>query len=97
MAKTAADNTSQNSGGHSEPVSKPIKGTRHIIPYEAISVCKTLGTGEFGTVQQGVWTSDAGDRVSRAEGRHLVCTFWFVVVGDPFFKLLRELLYDFLV
>lgn len=36
---------------------------KHIIPAEAILVNKELGAGEFGIVQQGVWTNDK-DRVS---------------------------------
>jgi hypothetical protein len=41
----------------------PIKvPNKHIIPAEAIIVNKELGTGEFGVVQQGVWTND-GERV----------------------------------
>lgn len=36
---------------------------KHIIPAEAILVNKELGAGEFGVVQQGVWTNDR-DRVS---------------------------------
>ena len=31
---------------------------QHIIPIEAISIHKELGAGEFGVVQQGVWTDD---------------------------------------
>lgn len=41
------------------PIRVPNK---HIIPADAILVNKELGTGEFGVVQQGVWTND-GDRV----------------------------------
>lgn len=37
---------------------------RHIIQAESIVIHKTLGSGEFGTVQQGVWTSDDNERVS---------------------------------
>ena len=37
--------------------------SKHIIPTDAIMVTKTLGTGEFGTVEQGVWTNDDGERV----------------------------------
>ncbi|RZF32206.1 hypothetical protein LSTR_LSTR004069 [Laodelphax striatellus] len=44
------------------PVRVPNK---HIIPAEAILVNKELGTGEFGVVQQGVWTND-GDRIQVA-------------------------------
>jgi len=36
---------------------------RHIIQAESIVIHKTLGQGEFGTVQQGVWTSDDNERV----------------------------------
>lgn len=38
---------------------------KHIIPAEAIVVNKELGQGEFGTVQQGVWT-DEDDRIQVA-------------------------------
>lgn len=38
--------------------------SKHIIPAESIVVNKELGAGEFGTVQQGVWTNEDGDRVS---------------------------------
>ncbi|XP_039279491.1 activated Cdc42 kinase-like isoform X3 [Nilaparvata lugens] len=44
------------------PVRVPNK---HIIPAEAILVNKELGTGEFGIVQQGVWTND-GHRIQVA-------------------------------
>lgn len=37
--------------------------SKHIIPAEAIIVNKELGVGEFGIVQQGVWTNEDGDRV----------------------------------
>jgi hypothetical protein len=38
--------------------------SKHIIPEQAIVVNKELGVGEFGIVQQGVWTNEEGDRVS---------------------------------
>jgi activated CDC42 kinase 1 len=42
----------------------PLKvPSKHIIPAEAIVVNKELGVGEFGVVQQGVWTNEDGDRV----------------------------------
>lgn len=45
--------------------SYPLKvPSKHIIPAEAIVVNKELGVGEFGVVQQGVWTNEEGDRVS---------------------------------
>ncbi|CAB3384897.1 Hypothetical predicted protein [Cloeon dipterum] len=44
----------------------PIKvPNKHIIPKEAIIVNKELGTGEFGVVQQGVWSND-GERIQVA-------------------------------
>ena len=36
---------------------------KHIIPADAIVINKELGVGEFGVVQQGVWTNEEGDRV----------------------------------
>ncbi|XP_054273539.1 activated Cdc42 kinase-like isoform X2 [Macrosteles quadrilineatus] len=44
------------------PVKVPNK---HIIPADSILVNKELGTGEFGVVQQGVWTND-GERIQVA-------------------------------
>lgn len=35
---------------------------KHIIPADSITINKELGVGEFGVVQQGVWTNE-GDRV----------------------------------
>lgn len=40
-----------------------ISNNKHIIPADSICVNKQLGTGEFGIVQQGVWTN-GNDRVS---------------------------------
>lgn len=40
---------------HKPPVRVPNK---HIIPAHTIIVNKELGTGEFGVVQQGVWTNE---------------------------------------
>ncbi|XP_033223847.1 activated Cdc42 kinase-like isoform X3 [Belonocnema kinseyi] len=44
------------------PVRVPNK---HMIPADSIIVNKELGTGEFGVVQQGVWTND-GERIQVA-------------------------------
>ncbi|XP_076299059.1 activated Cdc42 kinase-like isoform X7 [Lasioglossum baleicum] len=44
------------------PIRVPNK---HMIPADAIIVNKELGTGEFGVVQQGVWTND-GERIQVA-------------------------------
>lgn len=46
-------------GPERPPVRVPNK---HIIPADSIIVNKELGTGEFGVVQQGVWTNE-GERV----------------------------------
>ncbi len=32
--------------------------SQHIIPSDAIAIHKELGSGEFGVVQQGVWTDE---------------------------------------
>lgn len=40
-----------------------IPNNKHIIPADAICVNKQLGVGEFGIVQQGVWTNGT-ERVS---------------------------------
>ncbi len=45
--------------------------SKHIIPAEAIIVNKELGVGEFGIVQQGVWTNEDGERVDLNNMRHL--------------------------
>lgn len=52
-------------GTASKASSSPSKApnNKHIIPADAISVNKQLGTGEFGIVQQGVWTNGS-ERVS---------------------------------
>lgn len=39
--------------------------SKHIIPADAIVINKELGVGEFGVVQQGVWTNEEGERVSK--------------------------------
>lgn len=46
-------------------ISSPSKlpNNKHIIPADAICVNKQLGVGEFGIVQQGVWTN-GNERVS---------------------------------
>jgi len=44
--------------------SKPAN--RHLIAEDAISIQKTIGNGEFGIVQQAVWTNEHGERVSAA-------------------------------
>lgn len=43
--------------------------SKHIIPADAIVINKELGVGEFGVVQQGVWTNEEGERVSKVAGR----------------------------
>lgn len=36
---------------------------KHIIPADSITTNKQLGVGEFGIVQQGVWTVNGNERV----------------------------------
>ncbi|KAH6933690.1 hypothetical protein HPB50_017648 [Hyalomma asiaticum] len=40
--------------------------SKHIIPADSIVINKELGVGEFGVVQQGVWTNEEGDRIQVA-------------------------------
>ncbi|XP_030372874.1 activated Cdc42 kinase-like isoform X2 [Scaptodrosophila lebanonensis] len=59
-AQAAVDSSSNasvsaNKNGASSPSKVP--NNKHIIPADSISVNKQLGTGEFGIVQQGVWTN----------------------------------------
>lgn len=69
LSKDNRDQWSDNSG--SQDTLKPIYEKRpparvpnkHIIPADSITINKELGVGEFGVVQQGVWTNE-GDRVS---------------------------------
>lgn len=65
---------------------------KHIIPAEAICVNKQLGVGEFGIVQQGVWT-DGTERVSFASAVRsavesivigLLCSFRSVACDGAF-------------
>jgi len=37
---------------------------KHLIAESAISIQKVIGHGEFGVVQQAIWTKDHGQRVS---------------------------------
>ncbi|KAK2705842.1 hypothetical protein QYM36_016000 [Artemia franciscana] len=53
----------ESESGGSHHVRVPSK---HIIPAEAIVVNKELGVGEFGVVQQGVWTNEDGERIQVA-------------------------------
>jgi hypothetical protein len=45
---------------------KSVSSNKHIISESAISLQKTIGSGEFGVVQQGTWTNERGERVSSA-------------------------------
>lgn len=40
--------------------------SKHIIPKDNIVINKELGVGEFGVVQQGVWTNEEGERIQVA-------------------------------
>ncbi|XP_013400872.1 tyrosine-protein kinase PR2 isoform X1 [Lingula anatina] len=45
---------------------RQTSGSRHIIPADQIEAISTLGVGEFGIVQQGVWTNDNGQKIQVA-------------------------------
>lgn len=51
---------------------------KHIIPADSICVNKQLGVGEFGIVQQGVWTNGS-ERVS------IFCKFAIIATNFPTF------------
>lgn len=54
-------------GNDSDASKAPIRmASKHIIPAESIVVNKELGVGEFGVVQQGVWTNEDGERIQVA-------------------------------
>ena len=55
--------------------------SKHIIPADAIVINKELGVGEFGVVQQGVWTNEEGERVSGEEGKVCMCVCVCVLKG----------------
>ena len=46
----------------SKCIFNPQVPTQHLIPSESVTVYKELGEGEFGVVQQGVWTDEDGMR-----------------------------------
>ncbi|KAK3104931.1 hypothetical protein FSP39_013435 [Pinctada imbricata] len=48
----------------SRPLSSYMMPGKQIIPSDSIQVNKTLGEGEFGVVQQGIWTTERGDKVT---------------------------------
>lgn len=58
-------------------ISSPSKlpSNKHIIPADSICVNKQLGAGEFGIVQQGVWTN-GNERVSFI----VACAFAFISI-----------------
>lgn len=48
----------------SRPVSTVVRPPgKQLIPIDSITINKMLGEGEFGVVQQGVWTTETGDKV----------------------------------
>ncbi|XP_055839977.1 activated Cdc42 kinase-like isoform X3 [Episyrphus balteatus] len=56
---TVTYNTPSTDGNGAKSGTSPSKApnNKHIIPADSICVNKQLGTGEFGIVQQGVWTN----------------------------------------
>ncbi|XP_070206873.1 activated Cdc42 kinase-like isoform X2 [Littorina saxatilis] len=51
----------------SRPISTVVRPPgKQLIPVDAIALNKTLGEGDFGVVQQGVWTTETGEKVQVA-------------------------------
>ena len=50
----------------SRPVSQVFPSSKQVITEAAISDLKKLGEGQFGTVQQGVWTTEEGKTIQVA-------------------------------
>lgn len=63
LAKGPPDSVSHSTISISPPILEKPAGDKHIIDEEAVSLQKIIGTGEFGYVQQGVWTKDGGEQV----------------------------------
>ncbi|KAI8038703.1 hypothetical protein M5D96_008611 [Drosophila gunungcola] len=63
-----------------------VPNNKHIIPADSISVNKQLGTGEFGIVQQGVWSngSERKDHLLYRQGD--IITVLDRNTGTPFWK-----------
>lgn len=59
----AASSPTGNDVSKSPNTPAKVPNNKHIIPADSIFVNKQLGTGEFGIVQQGVWTN-GNERVS---------------------------------
>lgn len=56
-----------------------LPNNKHIIPADSISVNKQLGTGEFGIVQQGVWTN-GNERVKKGlQFYNTICVILFSI------------------
>ena len=47
-----------------KPLGSDKPANKHLIAETAISLKKIIGHGEFGVVQQAVWTNEHGQRVS---------------------------------
>lgn len=80
-SKDHKDQWNESSG--SQDTLKPIYEKRpparvpnkHIIPADSITINKELGVGEFGVVQQGVWTNE-GDRVGlKCAWKNYICEY----------------------
>ena len=66
MTKAQEGSSSSQSSGSPQLERVPSvrqSSSKHVISESAISLNKVLGNGEFGTVQQGVWVDDDGERV----------------------------------
>lgn len=68
-------------------ISRPISYIRptgkQIISSDVIEVNKTLGEGEFGVVQQGVWTTEEGEKV-RSDQCLLVTILLQLIISQIF-------------
>lgn len=79
MTKSQDGSSSSHSQSSGSPQLERVPSIRsssskHVISETAITLNKVLGNGEFGTVQQGVWVDDDGERVSSTPSRGMLST-----------------------
>ncbi|ALC40800.1 PR2 [Drosophila busckii] len=82
----ATATASRNGGADGNSPGSKVPNNKHIIPADSISVNKQLGIGEFGIVQQGVWTngSERKDHLLYRQGD--IITVLDRNTGTPFWK-----------
>jgi len=44
-------------------ITRSSSANRHIIAEDSLSIQKVIGNGEFGVVQQGMWTNERGEKI----------------------------------